>query len=122
MIGPVKKLLLIFMLVLLPLQFSWAAVAVYCQHEQEASTHFGHHSHKHEADASAQTDDSGTEGKLAKVDGDCAVCHFSAQPSFPNSLRTVTPPQVAPHAIQLQTDYSSHIPEGPQKPDWKLVA
>jgi hypothetical protein len=122
MIGPVKKIFLILMLALLPLQFSWAAVAVYCQHEQEASTHFGHHSHEHEADATAQIDDSSDEGALAKVDADCAVCHISAQPSFLNSPPIVTPPQVATHATQLQTDYSSHIPEGPQKPDWQLVA
>ncbi|NCV41106.1 MAG: hypothetical protein EBW11_11190 [Betaproteobacteria bacterium] len=39
-----RKFLAIFLLVLLPLQFSWAAVAGYCQHEAGVTAnHPGHH-------------------------------------------------------------------------------
>jgi len=43
-----KKFLAIFLLVLLPLQFSWAAMASYCEHETSVTaTHPGHHTHDH---------------------------------------------------------------------------
>jgi hypothetical protein len=48
-----RRYLIIFLLLLLPFQFSWAAVASYCQHETESSTqHIGHH----EADAGSKQD------------------------------------------------------------------
>lgn len=109
------------MLALLPFQFSWAAVAVYCQHEQEQSTHFGHHTHEHQAQANEQIDDSGDPRQLMS-DSDCAVCHLSGQPSFFVDLPTVTPPNGQAHSSLHQAYYSSHIPDGPQKPDWHLVA
>ena len=45
-----KKLVLIVMLFLLPLQYTWAMVASYDAHgnkhnSQNSSTHFGHHEH-----------------------------------------------------------------------------
>jgi len=45
---PVRPFLAIFLLALLPLQFSWAAVASYCGHETQAGAeHFGHHDDPH---------------------------------------------------------------------------
>ena len=42
-----RRWLSILLLVFLPFQFSWAAVAGYCQHEADAaSQHFGHHEHQ----------------------------------------------------------------------------
>lgn len=39
----------ILLLVLLPIQFSWAAAAAYCEHESGArADHFGHHEHDHQ--------------------------------------------------------------------------
>ena len=53
-----RKWLAIVLLVFLPLQFSWAAVASYCQHETGAAAkHFGHHAHQHKA---ADGKDTGT--------------------------------------------------------------
>lgn len=47
-----RRRLAIVLLALLPLQFSWAAVASYCGHETQAATgHFGHHGHPQHADA-----------------------------------------------------------------------
>jgi hypothetical protein len=44
-----RRLIAIFVLVFLPLQWSYAAVADYCQHEEtrSAQKHVGHHAHKH---------------------------------------------------------------------------
>jgi hypothetical protein len=46
-----RRLIAVFMLALLPFQFSWSAVAAYCMHESSTaqSQHLGHHEHKHEA-------------------------------------------------------------------------
>ena len=60
-----KKFLAIFLLVLLPLQFSWAAVAGYCQHEAGVTAnHPGHHTHDHQA---ADNHESGKDGSLKIV-------------------------------------------------------
>ena len=39
-----------FLLIVLPLQISWAVAATYCQHETGSTQHFGHHDHKHHAE------------------------------------------------------------------------
>ena len=65
--GGMRKLVAIFLLSLLSLQTSWAAVAGYCQHEQGASArHFGHHEHQHEAHKAGQSG--------ITVDADCSLC------------------------------------------------
>ena len=70
-----RRFLLIFMMCLLPLQWSWAAAARVCEHEQEAA-HFGHHVHQHDSSAEAPA-----EGKSAvapealQPHPDCHTCH-----------------------------------------------
>jgi hypothetical protein len=45
---PMRRYLAIFLLVLLPLQYSWAAMASYCEHETSVTAkHPGHHTHDH---------------------------------------------------------------------------
>ena len=76
-----RRWLAIFLLTLLPLQFSWAAAAGYCAHESRVqSRHLGHHQHEHlpdggSADASADpsADDDSRVG--ANVHPDCGQCH-----------------------------------------------
>lgn len=56
---PVRRYLILFLVFLLPLQVSWAAVANYCGHEQQTTTaHFGHHQdeHQHSTTLSDNTD------------------------------------------------------------------
>jgi hypothetical protein len=45
-----RRWLSIFLLIVLPLQISWAVAATYCQHETGSTKHFGHHDHKHQAE------------------------------------------------------------------------
>ena len=49
-LSAVYRFLAIFLLALLPLQFSWADVASYRGHDaqQAAVGHFGHHEHQHQ--------------------------------------------------------------------------
>lgn len=48
-----RKLFAIFLLVLIPLQSSWAVAAEYCAHHEEgvAAQHFGHHADEHSGSA-----------------------------------------------------------------------
>ena len=76
-----RRLLAIVLLVLLPLQFSWAAVASYCKHETQADAeHFGHHEHQHHGNTTVDADpavDPQAEGDktLGAMDVDCGHCH-----------------------------------------------
>ena len=116
--GRVKKILLIVLLTILPIQYAWSMAAVYCQHEPAEVPHFGHHGHQHQAQADDGTDD----GKPAKVHSDCEVCHHAVQASLPAA--DALAPAVAPdgHAPPLPALYMSHISDGPARPNWLLVA
>ncbi|NBQ10090.1 MAG: hypothetical protein EBU47_11360 [Betaproteobacteria bacterium] len=82
-----KKFLAIFLLVLLPLQFSWAAVAGYCQHEAGVTAnHPGHHTHDHQA---ADNHESGKDGTASTgVHHDCATCHLGCAAALTSDLKT----------------------------------
>lgn len=71
-----RRFILVFMMLLLPLQWSWAAAASVCAHEA-AGAHFGHHAHKHAGDAASTAADEGSqsEGGLAGNHPDCHACH-----------------------------------------------
>jgi hypothetical protein len=116
-----KRLLLIFLLAIVPFQASWAVVATYCQHEKEVTTrHFGHHQHQHEhqhehqhAQAEEQQKDS-----TIKFHTDCLTCHGLA-------AAMVTPPvgtlPIEPLSLGSNSadSYLESIPSPrPEKPQW----
>ncbi|MYN43212.1 DUF2946 domain-containing protein [Duganella sp. FT109W] len=112
-----KKILLILLLTILPIQYAWSMAAVYCQHEENKVSHFGHHGHQHQA----QSDDDTDHSKPSKH-GDCEVCHHAVQASVPAAepLMTVAPAAVfAPAGVPR---YHSYIADGPPRPNWTLVA
>ena len=115
-----RRYLIIFLLLLLPFQFSWAAVASYCQHETESSAqHLGHHA----ADAGSKLDQT-PEKKLSEgSDADCSFCHFSCSKPM-NSYTSWTPPAQEKNSFtpSLPPLYLSHIGESPEEPDWKTAA
>jgi cytochrome c553 len=115
----VKKLLLILLLTILPIQYSWSMAAVYCQHEPGKVSHFGHHTHQHQT----QADDGATDsGKSSKVHTDCEVCHHAVQASAPAADGMALAQIVSVHAPPLPSQYLSYISEGPPRPNWTLVA
>jgi hypothetical protein len=114
----VKKLLLILLLTILPIQHAWSMAAVYCQHEPAKVTHFGHHGHQHQA----QSDDGADESKPVKVHSDCEVCHHAVQASVPAGGGVDVVVEATGHAPPGARRYLSHISEGPQRPNWLLVA
>ncbi len=116
----VKKLILILLLVILPFQFSWAVAGAYCQHEQgKTSQHFGHHAHQHQAKADVPD----AKGEMGKLHTDCSSCHGAGCVVF--AVAHPTPgvlPVVRDYVEPLPISYTSHIPDGPRRPDRLPVA
>ena len=117
----------ILLLVLLPLQFSWAAVASYCGHERDAQAqHLGHHAHEHHADAVADPGADGSAGQSGKALGsndlDCGQCHgCCAGIALPaGGLPRVLPAShpVAPAEAIART----LAPSPPERPQWAALA
>ncbi|MES2237179.1 MAG: hypothetical protein V4500_05425 [Pseudomonadota bacterium] len=113
-----KRLVLLFLLVVMPLQMAWAVPSVsYCQHEQGAAAkHIGHHAHQHQ-------DGGKFKGKIpGGVDDDCAYCHLGG---------VILPPALHPiFAALLPSINSSSFLEvmssvparEPERPKWTLAA
>ena len=113
-----RRWLVVLMLLVLPLQFAWAAAAPYCAHEATtaAGKHPGHHQHLHQGGGDAANADDDGAGNGAKHT-DCATCHAGATATLllpaaewfcapRDELREAPPPR-----------YRSHTPSGPERPD-----
>lgn len=116
------------LLVLLPLQFVWAGVAAYCQHEADVVVdHVGHHEHQHAATAdgdkdAADLDPVTPDAGFSPVDNDCGYCHLScAQP-----IASAAAPWLCQAANVLVSTasmrYSTREPEGVERPNWLGLA
>ena len=127
-----RRLITIVLLVLLPLQFSWAAVATYCGHEEPASAaHFGHHEHQHHANVGEHAEpvadlDTTADAKGDKAPGaldlDCDHCHVycSVMLTLPSGLPgalSSTPPSAT-----LDDAGGAHAPTRPERPQWLPLA
>lgn len=125
-----RRWLLIFLVVLLPMQLSWAAVASYCQHESDAATtsqHVGHHEHQHEADAASVSTDHGDPSAnpttaTDAVDVDCGTCHAGTCSAMVQSSSLVMAklPTETHSATALRL--SSQPASLPERPNWAHLA
>lgn len=128
----VYRILVIFLLALLPFQFTWAAVESYCGHEaQSEAVHFGHHEHEHSAiggnsaepiaDQSASADDKGDKSP-GVMDVDCGHCHgtCSAIPSATSELFGMLS-LVAGHSGSDEAN-GVHTSARPERPQWLPLA
>jgi hypothetical protein len=138
---PVRRFLAIVLLALLPLQFSWAAVASYCGHETQGAGHFGHHDHDHAHHAGASSDagpaadlsahasptpdkTGGAESDKAPgaMDLDCGHCHgtcsamLTSPMGLPGALSTALP------SATLDETGGAHAPTRPERPQWLPLA
>lgn len=113
-----KNLLILLLLLAIPFQYSWAAAARYCTHETGKVSHFGHHTHQHEAQPAKSDGD----GKVAKADTDCESCHLFSHATAISTATTLAPPLAEGHIPISSKRYSSYIPDRPPPPDWPLVA
>ena len=116
-----RRLFAIFLLVLLPLQFAWAAVGVYCQHETGAAAkHFGHHDHQHKSDVGHG--DKADANASGGTDSDCGVCHAGCSAVIfgetQASVRSTAPAVVDDYRQRPNT--SQHYQ--PERPNWAPLA
>lgn len=118
-----RRLLLVFLSILLPLQFAWAGAAAYCAHEKAdqpaaMTWHFGHHTHEHPGD------DHQIAGKTTKLpDADCTACHF---PGSHGLFAEIHVPGVS-HVVTLrhqprQYAFASIPATVPDRPQWARLA
>jgi len=116
-----KKYLAIFLLVLLPLQFSWAAVASYCQHESGVTAnHPGHHTHDHQA---ADHHESGKDASPSTgVHHDCATCHLGCAAAPTSALSTPAAAIGQDHHFDYPINPSRAHTERPERPQWPRLA
>lgn len=114
-----KRYFLIFLLMLLPLQFSWAAAGAYCAHEEGlAAQHFGHHVHKHDSNSN----DAKETPQKAKTDIDCEYCHHVSASAIFAAAPFQHAPQRSAHMRFEVHRYASHIPDLIPRPDWPALA
>jgi hypothetical protein len=115
----VKKLFLILLLAIVPFQFAWAAAGVYCQHENgAASQHFGHHAHQHQG----TSDHADGKTKSGKIHLDCSSCHGAGCAISPAEAIAEPVQGSQAYAKLRPISYTSHIPDGPRRPDRFPVA
>jgi hypothetical protein len=117
--APMRRRLVVLMLLLvLPLQFVWAAAAPYCAHEaaSAAGKHPGHHQHVHQgSDDAAKAGDDGAGSGLNH--SDCAGCHAGAAATLPRpAVEWAAAPRDVPREPPSPR-YRSHTPSGPERPD-----
>ncbi len=124
-----RAFLIALLLLVVPLQASWAAVGGYCQHESgEAAQHVGHHEHQHESNFANDyvgkdiVEETTALNSLGIADSDCAVCHATATAILTTSI-------VPPHADILSASLSrppdqalSAIAYPPERPNWLALA
>lgn len=79
-----RRWLILLLLAMLPIQFTWAAAAPYCAHESgheapSSARHVGHHEHEHQAaSGEAQPAPDGQDVAQPAGDNDCGYCHLGA--------------------------------------------
>ena len=118
-----RRLIVVFMLALLPFQFSWSAVAAYCMHENstDQAQHLGHHEHKHEAKSGVgQADKTGQGADMSDVD--CSVCHGAGI----GALNWSSAKHRVSHDSRVDSPSGERLaavtPTPPDRPQWPVLA
>ena len=128
---PMRRLLLILLLVFMPFQAIWAAASPYCSHEVSTqASHFGHHAHEHGASGHSEAQpppaESPTElhalAAAGTADMDCHACHTAGGPIAPSVgvpalLLAASPPPQRPARAWVHPPASR-----PERPNWPALA
>jgi hypothetical protein len=122
-----RRLLLVFLAVLLPLQFAWAGAAAYCSHEtagtaQADTWHLGHHTHEHKADDGGDKD--AKAANAAKLpDADCNACHFPGSYGLFGEIHLTGDYHFVTVRYQPRASAFGSIPAPvPERPQWRGLA
>ena len=119
-----RRWLAIFMLTLLPLQFSWTAVAAYCGHESgKHAQHLGHHEHQHTGQATAAKNSAPADhGTPAGFDFDCGHCHGTCA-SMPAPMAGTATLTLASHPVTRDEATVRTLAQSPpERPQWLPLA
>jgi len=117
-----RRAFLVILILLLPLQLSWAAMAPYCQNEaSQTRVHFGHHEHRASHKSMSMKDHASK--SVIDNDVECGLCHLSCCKSVTTytQLKLSADFNLAVYPF-IPSEFSSHIAEGPEKPNWQLAA
>jgi hypothetical protein len=114
----------ILLLAVLPLQFSWAAVAAHCGHGSDVQAqHLAHQQHA-QADQPGADEGGGpaaADGSAA-VDCECGPCHTNCC-SMPAPAGTMTPLAVATHPVASVEGKARTVAQTPpERPQWVRLA
>lgn len=97
-----RRFLAILVLLILPLQMSFAVAAEYCDlSPKDAGQHFGHHTHKAEDSKKESTP------KKSKAEKDCAFCHLGCA-----QLQISVVPSFSVPAASMPVVSESALPDG----------
>ncbi|MGE3345911.1 MAG: cation efflux protein, CzcI family [Ramlibacter sp.] len=114
-----RRWFLVFLLLMVQLQFVWGAAAAYCGHETSGApvTHFGHHEHRHQGDdPRALTSEEDSNG-LGILHADCGSCHFGTSGTLPAPGVVVAAQGQSEYFADRGPRFSSHVPSAPERPD-----
>ena len=112
-----RRIVLICLLLMLPTQWTWAAVASACRHESGmAARHLGHHAHEHGQAAAGMAADADADTAGSGFDADCATCQGHGLTAM---ISVAAMPQCRPCGL-MPSAYTRHlvdrVPEHPLRP------
>jgi len=112
-----KKFFLMFLLVLLPLQYAQAAVCAYCCEDEVPMSSQGTHDQQQIVAVDDAPIDSAGEDHHA-----CGSCHLSCCQYLSSQSVVILPFKVSDAFHHLTTGYQSYIPHGLDRPNWTHLA
>ncbi len=122
-----RRWLAVLMMVLLPLQFSWAAVTHYGGHEAGVdAAHGGHHVHLGHSHASADADphhQAGSDGTGSEPsEMDCGHCHGFCAGMLEARCGFVAQANTSPMPALWAAPRAEHLPAQPERPQCARLA
>ena len=119
---PMRRLLLVFLLVFMPLQSIWAAASPYCGHESAPqASHFGHHVHEHHGDEGADHSAPGVSPSTL-ADMDCHACHGTGGGLAHSASAQAIVVAVAHPPGQAAPAWPPAPLTRPERPNWSFFA
>ena len=119
-----RRWFVILLLALLPLQFSWAAVAAYCGLESDAQAlHLGHHEHPQAGPASVDEDpDPAVKDAAPGLELDGGHCHGSCV-GLLAAVVSPTPRALTSHPVSpAEGSVRTLALNPPERPQWLCFA
>jgi hypothetical protein len=117
-----RRWLLIFLLLLLPFQLSWAASAAYCEHERDTQPgHWGHHEEDARGTDRTHTGDGAKKNSTTQPNGavgHCIVSHCGCAQHVNVAAGDAADAPQLPQVLHARSEdrFVSHVSEVPVRP------